>query len=359
MIRDFVARNPTKGESTLTSVMIFGSSGNTGNYLTSHLSRIGWNVHGVARTEPTLDVKNFKFHKGDIRDLSFVLSLPKDIDVVINLAALQPSILPANFSSSLFLTAHAYVDTNLKGLLNILEFTKISRVQTYFFTSTHRELESHWSRQGKIPHQAMPHINLHGDHSLFAVSKLAGAQLSTVFGIECGFRVFNLRLPMMFMIPRSPYYLREGTEVLMPFLSIIKDAYLGRPLEVWGNPNLKRDYVHVRNLLNLVVSLSESTIGSETYNVGTGEGITTEAFVRGIGAKFGADRIKDREIIFRPEINTYKSAVYDMSETKKIPGFNPVLFDEMLELLRLDFEEMECAVKWGWGSGATKNQFRG
>ena len=63
----------------------------------------------------------------------------------------------------------------------------------------------------------------------------------------------------------------------MPFLRVIRAAINGEKLEIWGDPEMKRDYVHVGNLINLIKLCQSSDLDGGTFNVGTGEAVTTEA----------------------------------------------------------------------------------
>ena len=62
---------------------------------------------------------------------------------------------------------------------------------------------------------------------------------------------------------------------------------------------MKRDYVHVGNLINLIKLCQSSDLDGGTFNVGTGEAVTTEAFIRAIGTTFAAD--PENVDVYRPE----------------------------------------------------------
>ena len=128
-------------------------------------------------------------------------------------------------------------------------------------------------------------------------------------------RCFNLRLPMIFMVPEVPYYLSHGKKKIMPFLKIIHDAINGKNLEIWGNPQMPRDYVYIDNLINMVQLSLESKINGGTFSVGTGEGVTTEHFVKSIGKIFGKSNI---EYTYHEDKHTYKCAVYKVEKQKII-----------------------------------------
>lgn len=188
-------------------------------------------------------------------------------------------------------------------------------------------------------------INYSGDHTMYAITKTSAMMMGDYYGEAFGIRVFNLRLPMMFMVPEEPYYLVNGEERVMPYLQIIKDAIEGKSLQIWGDPEMKRDYVHIENLIQLINLCNDSDLKKGTFNVGTGEGVTTESFIKNIGKVFGKDEL---EYIYKIEKKTYKCAVYNIEEQKSILGYQPILLNEMLEKIKQEIMERELFEKWDW-----------
>ena len=191
-------------------------------------------------------------------------------------------------------------------------------------------------------------INYKGDHSMYAITKTSAKMIGDYYGQMFDTRVFNLRLPMIFLVPDSPYYLKDGEPTLMPFLKVISDAINGESLEIWGDPNMPRDYVYMDNLLSLIELCYKSDLPGGTFNVGTGEGVTTEEFVKSIGEVFKRDGSKIN-YIYRPEKHTYKSAVYDVEEQKKLLGYKPILLKEMLEKMKEKMYSEDYLAKWDLG----------
>ena len=118
-------------------------------------------------------------------------------------------------------------------------------------------------------------------------------------------------------------------------------------LEIWGNKELKRDYVHVENLYSLIKLTSKSNLSGGTFCVGTGEAVTTERFVKAIGKEFNPDASFNR-YVFKPDYITYKCAVYDVTEQKKLLGYEPILLSDMLKLLHNEIIQGGFLEKWKW-----------
>ena len=87
-------------------------------------------------------------------------------------------------------------------------------------------------------------------------------------------------------------------------------------------------------------------ISGGTFNVGTGEAVTTEEFVRSIQTIF--DKKNQCQIIYRPEKVTYKNAVYDVEKEKTLFDYEPVKLIDMLQKIREELINRDLIKKWRW-----------
>jgi UDP-glucose 4-epimerase len=327
-------------------VLIFGVSGNSGRFLSEFYLKQGAEVWGVGRKPFLQGIESVKYIQGDIRDLDLFAKLPANFDIVVNFAGVQPSILMTSEKTDMSKTLREYVDVNMLGVFNILEYIRTANIGTYVFATTHRDYEMYWSNNTILKNDLPPAINYTGDHTMYAITKVVGRMMGDYMVRLGGTRVFNVRLPMIFLVPESPYYLSNGKPEIMPFLKIIKDAMAGKELQIWGDPNMPRDYVYIQNLLSLIDCCYNSELNSGTFSVGTGEGATTERFVRTIGEVFSHS--KQLKYIYKPERKTYKNAVYDVTQQNRLLGYRPVLLREMLELMKNKIYNENYITKWGW-----------
>ncbi|WP_318443867.1 NAD-dependent epimerase/dehydratase family protein [Photobacterium leiognathi] len=330
------------------NVLIFGVTGNSGRYTANYYLNKGFNVYGVGRSEkaPNL-ISEIEYFRGDIQDIGFFDTLPKDVDLVINFAGVQPSIISTSENTNLDLTLRNYIDVNITGVFNILEYVRKNKIKNYIYTTTHRDFELHWDNNKYLENNLPVAINYKGDHTMYAISKTSAKMMGDYYSEAFGIRVFNLRLPMMFMVPSEPHYLVDGKPKVMPFLQIIKDAIYKNELEIWGDPEMKRDYVHIENLVSLIDLCFLSNLERGTFNVGTGEAVTTERFIKEIGRIFSKSP-EDIVYKYKNENKTYKCAIYDISEQKELLGYQPVLLTEMLVKLKEEMKKNDSLKKWNW-----------
>src|SRR6516225_5422027 len=119
-------------------VLVTGADGFIGSHLVEHLLRAGAKVTALAQynsfnswgwLEDIPSLNEIQVVTGDIRDGHFCLSLLKDVDVLFHLAALIP--IPYSYRAP-----DSYVDTNVKGTLNLCQAAKINGVHKFIHTST-------------------------------------------------------------------------------------------------------------------------------------------------------------------------------------------------------------------------------
>ena len=327
-------------------VLIFGVTGNSGRFIADHFYQKGYEVWGVGRRNNLKNMNYINYFQGDITDKNLFIQFKKEFEIVVNLAGIQPSIMETSEKTDINKTLRQYVNTNILGTYNVLEYVMNHDVETYIYTTTHRDYELYWDNETRLKNSMPPAINYKGDHAMYAISKVTGQMMGDYMIPLSNTRLFNLRLPMIFMIPESPYYLSNGKKTLMPFLKIIKAAIKEERLEIWGDPGLKRDYVYIENLTRIIDCCIKSGLKTGIFSVGTGEGVTTEDFVKSIAKVFAPQ--KSFNFDYCPNINTYKCAVYDISEQIKLLNYEPILLSEMLSKMKKKLYKEKFLQKWGW-----------
>lgn len=181
-------------------ILIFGVTGNSGRELARYYLKKGWIVYGVGRRGSLLEIEEVIYIKGDIADSSLYDDLPSEIDVVVNFAGVQPSIMKNSESANLYATLREYIDVNINGVYKLLEWVSKGKIKTYIYSTTHRDYEGYW-KSGIILENDMPaSINYKGDHAMYAISKVTGQMMGDYLLPLKGVRCFNLRLPMMFQV---------------------------------------------------------------------------------------------------------------------------------------------------------------
>lgn len=240
------------------SILITGADGFIGSHLTEAVVRAGHKIRAFVNynsfnswgwlDQCASDVKgHFDIFAGDIRDPYGVKKAMEECDYVIHLAALIA--IPYSYHSP-----YTYVDTNIKGTLNILQAARELNVTRIIHTSTSEVYgtakfvpinESH-PLQGQSPYSA---------------SKIAADQLAYSFYSSFG-------LPVVIARPFNTYGPRQSARAVIPTI-ITQIANGNREIKL-GAVSPTRDFNFIQDTVAGFISALNSTLGlGEVINFGS------------------------------------------------------------------------------------------
>ena len=250
-----VAVSSVKAGST---VLVTGADGFIGSHLTEALVRQGFKVRAFVYYNSFNswgwldhcgdDVKNqFTVIPGDIRDPHGIKEAMKGCDAVLHLAALIA--IPFSYHSP-----DTYVDTNIKGTLNVLQAARELGVKRVIHTSTS---EVYGSAQFVPITEQHP---LQGQ-SPYAATKIAADQLAYSF-----FASFNL--PVVIIRPFNTYGPRQSARAVIP--TIITQIASGARQIKLGAITPTRDFSYVKDTVAGFISalMAQNGLG-EVINLGS------------------------------------------------------------------------------------------
>lgn len=244
-------------------VLLTGADGFIGSHLAERLLNEGcqvrafvyynsFNSWGWLDTLPKETRDRFEIFAGDIRDPNGVRTAMKDIDVVFHLAALIA--IPFSYHSP-----DSYIDTNVKGTLNIIQAAKDLNVEKILVTSTSEVYGTA---------QFVPITELHPKQpqSPYSASKIGADCIADSF-----YRSFDL--PLTIVRPFNTYGPRQSARAVIP--TIITQLLSGAEEIKLGDVTPTRDLLFVKDTANGFVEIakSDSLIGHEV-NIATQSEIT-------------------------------------------------------------------------------------
>lgn len=239
-------------------VLITGADGFIGSHLTEALVRQGYKVRAFVLynsfnswgwlDQCAADVKGrFEVFAGDIRDPHGVKEALKGCDAVLHLAALIA--IPYSYHSP-----DTYVDTNIKGTLNVLQAARELGVKRVIHTSTSEvygtarfvPITEEHPLQGQSPYSA---------------SKIGADQLAYSFYTSFG-------LPVVIARPFNTYGPRQSARAVIP--TIITQIANGRRQIKLGAVSPTRDFNYVQDTVSGFISALNSDHGlGEVVNFGS------------------------------------------------------------------------------------------
>ncbi len=295
------------------SVLITGADGFIGSHLTEALVRQGYNVRAFILYNSfnswgwldhcSPDVKGkFEVFAGDIRDPHGVKEAMKGCDAVLHLAALIA--IPYSYHSP-----DTYVDTNIKGTLNILQAARELGVKRIVHTSTSEvygtarfvPITEEHPLQGQSPYSA---------------TKIAADQLAYSF-------YSSFDLPVVIARPFNTYGPRQSARAVIP--TIITQIANGKRQIKLGAVSPTRDFNFVQDTVEGFISAMNSDKGvGEVVNFGSNFEISIGETVQLIAEVMQADiEIITDENRLRPENSEVERLWADNTKAKELFGWQP------------------------------------
>ena len=302
-------------------ILVTGSDGFIGSHLTEELVRAGYqvkafvyynsfNTWGWLDTLPSDVMKNVEIFQGDVRDPNGVKEAMKETAAVFHLAALIA--IPFSYHSP-----DTYVDTNIKGTLNILQAAREQDLERVLVTSTSEVY-------GTAQYVPMDEKHPFQGQSPYSATKIGADRLAESF-----YRSFQL--PVSIVRPFNTFGPRQSARAVIP--TIITQLLAGKEKIHLGSLTPTRDFNYVKDTVNGFIKIyeSERTIGEE-INIATQHEISigelAEELIRQINPN--AKIVCDEERL-RPEKSEVNRLLVSNKKIKELTDWKPVYsFEEGL-----------------------------
>lgn len=302
-------------------IIVLGSAGNLGMYFIDYLNeKLDMEKYEVIATG-TKDEYPFEFYKGkyvkvDITKLEDFDKLPKEnVQAVVDFAG----ILPAYLSKD---DPNKYIDVNIKGTLNVLEYCKQVKADRIIYTQTWADLNGYLKEKKPLKPDLLRKPIHTGDHAIYTVTKCAAVDLIECYHQMYGLKNFIFRLPNIYLYSPEMYYYVDGEKKYISYRYIIQRAMKGETLEMWGNPNLGKDIIYVKDLCQMIFKSLFVNRETGTYNAGTGIKTTMREQIEGI-VKVFSPKENPSKIIECPEKKDCDDFVMDITNAKEELGYEP------------------------------------
>lgn len=294
-------------------VIVTGADGFIGSHLTEQLVKKGetvtafcyYNSFGSAGWIDTLpcDIKSeIEIFYGDIRDPNGVRCAVRDKQIIYHLAALIA--IPFSYHSP-----DSYVDTNIKGTLNILNAAKDSGAQRVIITSTSEVY-------GTAQYVPIDEKHPFSGQSPYSATKIGADRIAESF-----YRSFNL--PVTIVRPFNTYGPRQSARAVIP--TIITQLLSGESEIKLGSVTTTRDFNYVLDTVSAFISIAEcrEAVGEE-INIATGTEISIESLALELIDKINplAKIITDK-IRLRPEKSEVERLCGDASKLHRLCNITP------------------------------------
>ncbi len=294
-------------------VLVTGSDGFIGSHLVEMLLGHGCDVRAFVYYNAfnswgwldSLDKKtlyNIDVYPGDIRDPNGVEKALKGMDMVFHLAALIG--IPFSYHSP-----DAYVDTNVKGTLNILQTARKLGTKRIFVTSTSEVY-------GTAKYVPIDEEHPHQAQSPYSASKIAADKIAESF-------IRSFDAPITIVRPFNTYGPRQSARAVIP--TIITQLLSGLGEIRLGSLSPTRDFTYVVDVCRAFcqIAMSEKTVGKE-INISSGDEISirslSQELIRMINPKAKIKIDKER---MRPDDSEVHRLLGSNKKIRTLTGWKP------------------------------------
>lgn len=294
-------------------ILVTGADGFIGSHLTEELVKQGFDVKafslynsfntwGWLDTLPQDIMENVEVFTGDVRDPNGVREAMKGTDAVFHLAALIA--IPFSYHSP-----DAYVDTNIKGTLNVLQAAKQLDLDKVLITSTSEVY-------GTAQYVPIDESHPYQGQSPYSATKIGADRLAESF-----YRSFGL--PVAIVRPFNTYGPRQSARAVIP--TIITQLLAGKEEIRLGSLTPTRDFNFVKDTAQGFIEIyrSDKTVGEE-INIATQNEISiselAEELIKQINPQ--AKIVRDEERL-RPEKSEVNRLLGSNEKIKMLTDWEP------------------------------------
>lgn len=320
-------------------VLVTGADGFIGSHLTESLLEKGYevkaftmynsfNTWGWLDTFPKQKLDQIEIFSGDVRDPNGVKEAMKGVDGVFHLAALIA--IPFSYHSP-----DSYVDTNIKGTLNVLQAARALETERILVTSTSEVY-------GTAQYVPIDEKHPYQGQSPYSATKIGADRLTESF-----YRSFNL--PVSIVRPFNTYGPRQSARAVIP--TIISQLLSGRDEVKLGSLTPTRDFNYVKDTAAGFIAIAESdkTVGEE-INIATQQEISIGDLANEIISQINPNaKIICDEQRLRPEKSEVNRLLGCNEKIKRLTNWEPKYtfaqgIEETIEWIRNNLEHYKSDI---------------
>jgi len=292
-------------------VLVTGADGFIGSHLTERLVKEGAKVKALSQYNSfnnwgwleDVDCKNdIEILCGDVRDANYIRHITRGVDLIFHLAALIA--IPYSY-----IAPDSYIDTNIKGTLNICQAARDNNVSKTIITSTSEVY-------GTARYVPIDENHPKQPQSPYSATKIGADAIAKSF-----YNAFEL--PVTIARPFNTYGPRQSARAIIP--TIITQIASGKKEIKLGDLTPTRDFNYVKDTCSGFVALAKcDKTNGEEINIGSNYEISMRDTLNLIKKIMNSDVefVTDEQRI-RPKNSEVNRLWCDNTKIKELTGFTP------------------------------------
>ena len=292
-------------------VLITGADGFIGSHLTERLAKEGAIVKALSQYNSfnnwgwleDVDCKDdIEILSGDVRDPNYIREITKGVDIIFHLAALIA--IPYSY-----VAPDSYIDTNIKGTLNVCQAARDNNVSKTIITSTSEVY-------GTAKYVPIDENHPKQPQSPYSATKIGADAIAKSF-----YNAFEL--PVVIARPFNTYGPRQSARAIIP--TIITQIASGKKEIKLGDLTPTRDFNYVKDTCEGFVKIANcENINGEEINIGSNYEISMKDTLELIKKIMNSDvEFVTDENRIRPKNSEVNRLWCDNTKIQKLTGFKP------------------------------------
>ena len=320
-------------------IVVFGASGEIGRYFIkyflSHYAENEYQIIATGNRETSFfEQLGVSYYRVDITNKGDFSKLPKDINVVVDLAGVMPARMKGY-------NPYKYIDVNITGNMNILEYCRASGADRILFAQSFGDIKDYGEEKLLLTVNLPRKFSFTNDHTIYVMSKNFAVDMIEPYHQMYGLKSFIFRLPTIYLYSPNDTFYVNGEIKKIGYRLLIDKAIAGETIEVWGNPDRVKDMVYVKDFCQMLYKAVFVNRECGYYNVGTGIGTSLLDQIKGMIKVFNQGENKSK-IIMRPDKPNSPQYIMDISSAVKeleyVPQYN---YLDMLQDIKKEMYQVE------------------
>lgn len=328
-------------------ILVLGATGHLGAYSALQLNLEGYHVVAVGHRKTD---NGFFIAKGidyiggfSLEDESSYRMLPTDIDAVVHLAGTMP----AHADSS----PMPYIQSIVVGMVNLCEWLRTkTQCKRVVFNTTPSDVVAFFNCPIPVKDDAPRSFPKDGgDHAVYAIAKNAACDILEHYNIAYGISSCIFRHLTVYGYQPNPYYHINGERKMLPWRYIIKQAMEGKPVEIWGDANRKKELLYIKDFTKAVALAVESDCCG-FFNLSGDKPYTLEEQIQGIINVFSSSENSSFKV-YCPEKSNTPENLLDSMKARTLLGWIPEYnWEKACEDIKSEMESEPMQLLWGKAS---------
>ena len=328
---------------TMKNIIVFGASGDTGAYFVKYFlennSRKDYKIVAVGTRKTNQFAKlGVSYYQVDITKKDEFTKLPEDVYAVVDLAGAMPARMKGY-------NPQHYIDVNITGNLNILEYCREKHVDRILFAQSFGDIKDYGETELVLKADMQRKFSFSTDHTIYVMTKNFMVDMMENYYEMYGLKKFVFRLPTIYLYSPIDYYYVDGAPRKIGYRLLIDRAIAGEPIEVWGDSSRVKDMVYVKDFCQMLYKALFVNRECGYYNVGTGIGTSLLNQIKGIIEVFSPEESKS-DLIMCPNKPNAPQYIMDITPAREELGYEPQYdYISMLNDMKKEMENQKSVVE--------------